>query len=191
LNPRPPGPQPGALPAELHSPWSGSRCDGRAPERIRTSDPRLRRPSLCPLSYWRRTEKSRSYHASQPLATAMWPRVSPRALPRRTSRRGPAVTPELARFPEPPAWTSRLVGASRFERPTTCSQGRCAARLRYAPSTRRGHLTRSSGRAQSSACRSRSARARIARPRWPTRALSAALAEANVVPRSSDTKIGS
>ena len=27
------------------------------------------------------------------------------------------------------------IGASRFERPTTCSQGRCAARLRYAPST--------------------------------------------------------
>ena len=28
----------------------------------------------------------------------------------------------------------KLVGASRFERPTTCSQGRCASRLRYAPS---------------------------------------------------------
>src|SRR5262245_49658500 len=26
-----------------------------------------------------------------------------------------------------------MVGASRFERPTTCSQGRCATRLRYAP----------------------------------------------------------
>ena len=28
----------------------------------------------------------------------------------------------------------KLVGASRFERPTTCAQGRCASRLRYAPS---------------------------------------------------------
>ncbi len=27
-----------------------------------------------------------------------------------------------------------LVGASRFERPTPCSQGRCATGLRYAPS---------------------------------------------------------
>src|SRR5262245_23486544 len=26
-----------------------------------------------------------------------------------------------------------MVGASRFERPTTCAQGRCATRLRYAP----------------------------------------------------------
>src|SRR5438445_10911388 len=57
---------------------------GRAPERIRTSDPRLRRPLLYP--------------------------------------------PELL------ARASHLVGASRFERPTTCAQGRCASRLRYAPS---------------------------------------------------------
>ena len=28
----------------------------------------------------------------------------------------------------------RVVGASRFERPTPCSQGRCATMLRYAPS---------------------------------------------------------
>ena len=30
--------------------------------------------------------------------------------------------------------SSTKVGASRFERPTTCAQGRCATRLRYAPS---------------------------------------------------------
>ena len=46
-----------------------------------------------------------------------------------------------------------LVGAGRFERPTPCAQGRCATRLRYAPtgaallilnhsSTRRTHTTR-------------------------------------------------
>ena len=28
----------------------------------------------------------------------------------------------------------RVIGASRFERPTPCSQGRCATKLRYAPS---------------------------------------------------------
>ena len=27
----------------------------------------------------------------------------------------------------------QLVGAGRFERPTPCAQGRCATRLRYAP----------------------------------------------------------
>ncbi len=29
--------------------------------------------------------------------------------------------------------TRFLVGAGRFERPTPCAQGRCATRLRYAP----------------------------------------------------------
>ena len=29
----------------------------------------------------------------------------------------------------------KLVGAGRFERPTPCAQGRCATRLRYAPTT--------------------------------------------------------
>ncbi len=29
--------------------------------------------------------------------------------------------------------TKDLVGAGRFERPTPCAQGRCATRLRYAP----------------------------------------------------------
>ena len=33
----------------------------------------------------------------------------------------------------PPELLARI-GASRFERPTPCSQGRCATRLRYAPS---------------------------------------------------------
>ena len=33
----------------------------------------------------------------------------------------------------PPELLAR-VGASRFERPTPCSQGRCATKLRYAPS---------------------------------------------------------
>src|SRR5579884_19544 len=30
---------------------------------------------------------------------------------------------------------SILVGAGRFERPTPCAQGRCATRLRYAPTS--------------------------------------------------------
>src|SRR5579864_1862005 len=29
--------------------------------------------------------------------------------------------------------SGRLVGAGRFERPTPCAQGKCATRLRYAP----------------------------------------------------------
>jgi hypothetical protein len=33
----------------------------------------------------------------------------------------------------PPELLARI-GASRFERPTPCSQGRCATKLRYAPS---------------------------------------------------------
>src|SRR5437899_11442433 len=97
--------------------------DRGAPERIRTSDPRLRRPLLYP--------------------------------------------PELL------ARASHLVGASRFERPTTCAQGRCASRLRYAPSkvTRlpntdsRPHATLLA--AQEAASRAPSARA--ARARWLTR----------------------
>src|SRR5256885_14986266 len=71
---------------------------GRAPERLRTSDPRLRRPLLYP--------------------------------------------PELL------AGASHLVGASRFERPTTCAQGRCASRLRYAPSKVNEPLTRTPGPTQ-------------------------------------------
>ena len=57
------------------------RSDSGAPEGIRTPDPRLRRPLLCP---------------SELLAL--------------------------------------MIGASRFERPTPCAQGRCATRLRHAPS---------------------------------------------------------
>ena len=47
-NPRPPGPQPGALPLR-HAPHAFPGTPGR----IRTSGPRLRRPLLCPLSYGR------------------------------------------------------------------------------------------------------------------------------------------
>ena len=35
-----------------------------------------------------------------------------------------------------------MVGARRFELPTPCAQGRCATRLRYAPSSDRSHSTR-------------------------------------------------
>ncbi len=38
-----------------------------------------------------------------------------------------AVTRSLLEF------AGALVGAGRFERPTPCAQGRCATRLRYAP----------------------------------------------------------
>ena len=38
-----------------------------------------------------------------------------------------------------------LVGAGRFERPTPCAQGRCATRLRYAPTVLILHRFRSMG----------------------------------------------
>ena len=34
-----------------------------------------------------------------------------------------------------------MVGARRFELPTPCAQGRCATRLRYAPSNEQNHST--------------------------------------------------
>src|SRR5437762_14280599 len=58
------------------------------------------------------------------LATELEPPWHP---PKRLGRRS-LYPPELL------ARASHLVGASRFERPTTCAQGRCATRLRYAPS---------------------------------------------------------
>ena len=36
---------------------------------------------------------------------------------------------------ERPLKIKALVGAGRFERPTPCAQGRCATRLRYAPTS--------------------------------------------------------
>src|SRR5437899_11152828 len=117
---------------------------GRAPERIRTSDPRLRRPLLYP--------------------------------------------------PERLARASHLVGASRCERPTTCAKGRCASRLRYAPSkvTRLPNTDsrpRATLQAQDEASRAPSAR--TARARWLTRCLSAGAAAAKEQPSPSATNTGS
>jgi hypothetical protein len=70
---------------------------------------------------------------------------------------GPPTVPTLLGAPEgtrtpdprlrrpllcPPELLARI-GASRFERPTPCSQGRCATRLRHAPIAKR--LTQSLG----------------------------------------------
>ena len=41
-----------------------------------------------------------------------------------------------------PLITFLMVGARRFELPTPCAQGRCATRLRYAPSKTRAILHR-------------------------------------------------
>jgi hypothetical protein len=43
-----------------------------------------------------------------------------------------------------------LVGAGRFERPTPCAQGRCATRLRYAPTVRSSVQTTSALQIESS-----------------------------------------
>ena len=40
-----------------------------------------------------------------------------------------------------PLITFLMVGARRFELPTPCAQGRCATRLRYAPSNDQSHST--------------------------------------------------
>src|SRR5258707_5259492 len=42
---------------------------------------------------------------------------------------------ELAAFDSGPHLADSMVGAGRFERPTPCAQGRCATRLRYAPTS--------------------------------------------------------
>ncbi len=52
LNPRPPDPQSGALPAELQPPQRKKFKFG-APGRIRTCNPRIRSPMLYPLSHGR------------------------------------------------------------------------------------------------------------------------------------------
>src|SRR6266403_2087588 len=44
--------------------------DRGAPERIRTSDPRLRRPLLCPPELLARSRKPGSYHGRRGLATS-------------------------------------------------------------------------------------------------------------------------
>src|SRR5438034_2297554 len=78
--------------------------------------------------------------------------------------------------PELLARASHLVGASRFERPTTCAQGRCATRLRYAPSKvtqPRNTDSRPHATLQAQHEASRAPSARTARPRWPPRSLSA------------------
>jgi hypothetical protein len=45
-----------------------------------------------------------------------------------------------------------LVGAGRFERPTPCAQGRCATRLRYAPTALILHCLKSGRSAQELSC---------------------------------------
>src|SRR5579863_9544085 len=46
---------------------------------------------------------------------------------------GSGVAPIVGVEPFDPIYLICLVGAGRFERPTPCAQGRCATRLRYAP----------------------------------------------------------
>jgi hypothetical protein len=68
--------------------------------------------------------------------------VSSRALAATASTARTLGAPEGIRTPDPrlrrpllfPPELLARVGASRFERPTPCSQGRCATRLRHAPS---------------------------------------------------------
>jgi hypothetical protein len=65
-------------------------------------------------------------HQKQPIISIWSIKLVPRFVPRKVlhEKRGY----DLHRNP-----LISLVGARRFERPTPCSQGRCAAKLRYAP----------------------------------------------------------
>jgi hypothetical protein len=104
LNPRPPEPQSGALPTELHSPlilsslrlssssraiYSRSLGQSRsfhgAPEGTRTPDPRLRRPLLCPPELLARFKSGRADlngRPPAPKAGALPGCATPRALKR-------------------------------------------------------------------------------------------------------------
>jgi hypothetical protein len=90
---------------ELHSP---QKNHSGAPEGIRTPDLRLRRPLLYP-----------------PELLAQNSKALMRAAGANLRRFGIDFSLLTLMF---------LVGARRFELPTPCAQGRCATRLRYAPS---------------------------------------------------------
>ena len=135
------------------------RRDG-APARIRTWDRPLRRRLLCPLSYgcghgrpsgegWSGRRESNPRHTAWK-AVALPAELLPRAWPSRSDRRDRALSYVLAggrvkrrrRRPAAPSacdgrprGTARacVVGATRFELVTPCSQSRCATRLRHAP----------------------------------------------------------
>ena len=78
LNPRFPGPQPGALTAELRPPQITSQPKNGAPEGIRTPDPRLRRPLLYPTELRAHTNRSKAQAASFPLTNQDY--IMPEAL---------------------------------------------------------------------------------------------------------------
>ena len=86
---------------------------------------------LCQLSY---THHPRVYFLSnrsiQPARQAAAIKVRLRGAPEGIRTPDPRLRRPLL---FPPELLARI-GASRFERPTPCSQGRCATKLRYAPS---------------------------------------------------------
>ncbi len=88
-NPRRPESQSGALPTELRPPASrySNACDHGAPGRIRTCNPRLRRPMLYPLSYGRNLieviwsgQQDSNLRPSAPKADALPDCAMPRAI---------------------------------------------------------------------------------------------------------------
>ena len=99
-----------------------------APGGNRTPDPRLRRPLLYPTELQARASLYPSMALSADLPGEAWAahRIAGLSCAGRTTEMG------------------EMVGASRFERPTSCSQGRRATRLRHAP-TRLSYTTSPSG----------------------------------------------
>ena len=108
---------------ELHPPQNSilrSIFQSGTPGRTRTFNPWLRRPMLYPLSY-RRIKNTNPYPCASRLSVHPCTRnhYSPRLFTKKNTRqsRGHVL----------------VVGVERFELPTTCSQSRCATRLRYTP----------------------------------------------------------
>jgi hypothetical protein len=91
-----------------------------APGGNRTPDPRLRRPLLYPTEL-----QARAPYRSMTLSMAVLggdASLADGPHDRATARNGGIAGARR-----------EMVGASRFERPTSCSQGRRATRLRHAP----------------------------------------------------------
>src|SRR5262249_20779810 len=106
-----------------HQTSLGSLETSGTPERIRTSDPRLRRPPLCPLSYRRPRIFVLSYAPAQR-------RASRPALPRHSVAPSSSAAQRRASRPALPLL---VVGARGFEPPTSCSQGRRANQAALRP----------------------------------------------------------
>jgi hypothetical protein len=141
LNPRPLGPQPSALPTELRSPqYSAPRLRQRAGRCWDTcpTGPETRLAGFEPAAHglevrcsiqlsYRRTRRHGHQNADQKESGRR------ESNPRQTAWKADALPSELHPPVQPATPTDLMVGTRGFEPPTTCSQSRCATRLRHVP----------------------------------------------------------